>query len=242
MFSQAKEIPLEQEFLVNSEKLRVKVGASTLSSTFSIKIGSYKMKKVAKKKSFDPDSKFMGIPIENSYTSTFSATLVGEKGGTVWIEAAQNINRKELFALEINRYMSLGQDSLISDSNVSSVFINSSEQKEDQWLLLMSKIEGTNAFSVKELSLRNQSQKITFVITDTEPFGSILKEASKGIECSLDGEPIAAFQYKTGGGFGYKQIVWISNENSKHMKMILTAAFASILQLMEGGLVYYFTE
>jgi hypothetical protein len=240
--SQVKEIPIEKALASNAEKVKVKLGAAVLNKTFPIKIGSFEMKKVPRKKSFDPDSKFMGIPVENNYTSTFATTMVDKKGGTIWIEAAQNINSEEVFALELNRYITIGQDSLISDSNISSVFINTSEQKEDQWLLLMSKTEGTYEFPIKNMSLRNRSQKITFAIKDTEPYGSIISESSKGIECYLDGNPIAALQYKTGGGFGSKQIAWISNDNSKHLKMIVTAAFASILQLTEGGMVYYFTE
>lgn len=67
-----------------------------------------------------------------------------------------------------------------------------------------------------------------------------MQSAAQGVEFYLHDKPIAAFQYTSGGGMGYKRYAWIANDATPQQKLVLTAAFAAIVELMDGGLVSYF--
>jgi len=241
-YAQVREVPFETELLENSKKMTVKIGNMTPRKTYNIRFGAYTLTKSSIKNEYDEDSKFLGIPIENNLTKTFYTTLLNKKGDTVWIDAAQNINLKESHATQINDYISLGEYELITDTNVSSVILNTSLNKDDYWLLLMSKTEGTYEISLKHFSLSNGTNTLEAKIKETEAYGSFLKEPSRGIEFFFEGKSVGGMQYKTGGGLGYKQFVWISEKADKQMQLLIAGACASILQLTEGALAYYFTE
>ena len=239
---QVREVPFEDALIENSEIMTVKMGNLTNNKTYNIRFGTYKLTKSSIKKDYDEDSKFMGIPMENKLSKTFYTTLLNQNGDTVWIDAAQNIEFKEKYATRINDFITIGEDVLISDKNISSVLINTSEKKDDYWLLIMNKTEGAREISLKNFSISSRSERIDPVVRETEEYGSIMVDSSKGLELFFNGESIGGMQYKTGGGFGYKQFIRISNKADKHMQLIAAAIFTSILQLTEGGIAYYFTE
>lgn len=240
--SQVREVPFDKELIANSKKLDVKLGNMTPRNTYNIRFGTYKLTKSSIKREYDDDSKFLGIPMENDLSKSFYTTLLNQKGDTVWIDAVQNIDFKQSYATRINDYIVIGEDVIIKDENVSSVLISSSEKKDDYWLLLMSKTEGIYEISLENFSLSSRSQRLYPVAKETEAYGSILKDSSKGLEFFFNGESIGGMQYKTGGGFGSKQFIRISDKADKHMQLIVAGAFASIIQLTDGALVYYFTE
>jgi len=130
---------------------------------------------------------------------------------------------------------------LLEDSYAASVIINTSLDKNDHWLLLLS-TTGGYGFSAKESTLTNGKDHITMKVLESAPFGSIMKSPARGIELYLNDQPIGAFQYQSGGGMGYKQYVWIADQATAHQKLIMMASFAAILELLQGGRVYYFDE
>ena len=219
--------------------MKVKLGAKYMNGTFGIKIGDYKMARSKIKREYADEDKFLGIPMENSHLSTFSTFLTSKTKDTAYIDVARNITKKETSEILLFNFFVVREYELLEDSNFSSVFIHTSLDKDAHWLLVLSST-GDYQFSASDTYLTNGETYITTKAIKTEPFGSIMQSSAQGIEFYLDNKPLGAFQYTSGGGMGYKQYVWISDQATPQQKLVLTAAFAAIIELMQGGRVYYF--
>jgi hypothetical protein len=165
--------------------------------------------------------------------------LTSKTKDTAYIDAASNITKKETHEIILFNFFVVREYELLEDSNFSSVFISTSLDKEDHWLLVLSST-GDYTFSASDTYLINGRTYITAKAIKTEPFGSIMQSSAQGIEFYLDNEPLGAFQYTSGGGMGYKQYVWISDQATPQQELVLTAAFATIAELMQGARVHYF--
>ena len=237
--AQKPELPLHPDLKNNSKKMKVKLGPKYLNSTFAIKIGDYKMARRKIKRKYADEDKFMGVPMENSQLATFSTILTSKNKDTAYIDVASNITKKETHEIMLFNFFVVREYELIEDSNFSSVFITTSLDKEAHWLLVLSST-GEYEFSASDTYLIKGRTYITAKAIKTEPFGSIMQSSARGIEFYLDNKPLGAFQYTSGGGMGYKQYVWISDQATPEQELALTAAFAAILELMKGARVHYF--
>lgn len=237
--AQNHELPLHEDLKNASEKMKIKLGPKYMNGTFGIKIGDYKMARTKIKRDYSDTDKFLGIPMENSHASTFSTFLTSKAKDTAYIDVARNITKKETHEILLFNFFVVREYELLEDSDFSSVFIHTYLDRDEHWLLVLSS-SGGYAYSASDTYLTNGEVIITAKALETEPFGSILQSSAKGLEFYLHDKPIAAFQYESGGGMGYKQYVWISDKSTPQQKLVLTAAFAAILELMEGGRVYYF--
>ena len=236
--AQKPELPLHEDLKNASEKMRVRMGVKPANKTFGIKVGDFIMARSQIKRKYDDGDKFLGVPMNNSHLSSFSTFLTSKANDTAYIDVARNITKSETNEIILFNYFVVREYELLEDSNFSSVFINTNLDKDDNWLLVLS--ASGYWFPVSDTYLTNGKSTITVKALQTEPFGSILKTASQGIELYLYDEPIAALQYRAGGGFGYKQYAWISDQATTQQKLVIAAAFAAILELMQGGKVYYF--
>lgn len=237
--AQKPELPLHPDLKNTSKKMKVKLGAKYLNSTFGMKIGDYKMARGKIKREYAKEDKFMGVPMENSQISTFSTILTSNTKDTAYIDVASNITKKETQEIMLFNFFVVREYELLEDTNFSSVFISTSLEKESPWLLVTSST-GDYTFSASDTYLINEKTYITTKAIKTEPFGSIMQSSAQGIEFYLDNKPLGAFQYTSGGGMGYKQYVWISDQATPQQELVLTAAFAAILELMQGARVHYF--
>ena len=215
------------------------MGSMPRNKTRGIKIGDYTMARSKIKREYADDDKFLGIPMENSNLSTFSTILTSKTNDTAFIDVARNITKKETSEILLFNFFVAREYELLEDSSFSSVFINTNLDKDEHWLLVLS-TSGGYWFSASDTYLTNGKTYITVKALETEPFGSIVKSSTQGIELYLDEKPIAACQYQSGGVMGYKQYAWISDRATPQQKLVITGAFAAILELMEGGRMYYF--
>jgi hypothetical protein len=237
--AQKLELPLHGDLKNASEKMKVKLGAKYMNGTFGIKIGDYKMARSKIKRKYADEDKFLGIPMENSHLSTFSTFLTSKTKDTAYIDVARNITKKETSEILLFNFFVVREYELLEDSSFSSVFIHTSLDKDEHWLLVLS-TTGGYGYTASDTYLTNGETYITVKALASEPFGSILQSSAEGVEFYLNDKPIAAFQYASGGGMGYKQYVWISDQATPQQKLVLTATFAAILELMQGARVYYF--
>lgn len=237
--AQKPELPLHTDLKNTSKKMKVKLGPKYFNSTFGIRIGDYKMARVKIKREYAKENKFMGVPMENSQLSTFSTILTSKTKDTAYIDVASNITKKETQEIMLFNFFVVREYELLEDTNFSSVFITTSLDKEANWLLVLSST-GDYVFSASDTYLIKGRTYITAKAIKTEPFGSIIQSSVQAIEFYLDNKPLGAFQYTSGGGMGYKQYVWISDQATPQQELVLTAAFAAIVELMQGARVHYF--
>lgn len=237
--AQNPELPLSENLKKSSEKMKVKLAAKYMNGTFGIKIGDYKMARTKIKRDYSEADKFLGIPMENSHSSTFSTFLTSKAKDTAYIDVARNTTKKETHEILLFNFFVIREYELLEDSDFSSIFIHTNLDSEEHWLLVLS-TSGGYGYSAKNTYLTNGEVIITAKALASEPFGSIMQSAAQGVEFYLHDKPIAAFQYQSGGGMGYKQYAWIANDATPQQKLVITAAFAAILELMEGGRTYYF--
>jgi len=74
-------------------------------------------------------------------------------------------------------------------------------------------------------------EEITFKHVIGAPTNKSEVTAPKGIEAFVDGYPIAAMQYYSGGSFSYKKFIWISNKTEAQMQLVMAAVFSAMLEI-----------
>ena len=236
--AQNLQLPLNEGLKTSSEKLKVKLGASYLGSTFKIKIGDYTMDRAKKKNDYSVKEKNSKPVVDNSYNSSFSTVLTSHSNDTVFIEVEESTKKKEIFEKELFDFFTLREYELLEDSYAAAAFLKTNRRTDEQWVLLLTRTT-SNHFSAKQTILTNGTDRITFKYLESEPAESIWKSNSEGIELYLNNMPLAALRYK---GNGYRQYVWVSNEATNQQKLIVLGSMAAVLELLDGARWFSFEE
>ena len=213
--AQKDQIPLESRLEQSSERLLIKIGMIKSNKPAKLKFGDYASDNI-KGGSVDKNDK--------TKTLLFSFNLSNQKGETAFIEATSNIKN----TVPTN------------DQNVKddvSTYITTNIDKEDLWVLLTTKTPETGDFSVGNIFLTNGYDEIIFKHIIGEPTGKSMVTAPKGITAFLDGNPVGAMQYYSGGSFSYKKFIWISENSDDQMQLVMAAVFSSLMEI--GN---YFTD
>jgi hypothetical protein len=161
---------------------------------------------------------------DNTKSLLFSFDLSNQKGETAYVEASSNDKKADPT-----------EDQKQKDDV--STYITTSIDKEDLWVLLTTKTPETGDFSVQNIFLTNGYDEITFKHTIGEPMGKSEVTAPKGITAFLDGNPVGAMQYYSGGSFSYKKFIWISGDSDTQMQLVMAAVFSSLMEIGD-----YFAE
>lgn len=213
--AQKDQIPLESRLEQSSERLLIKIGMIKSNKPAKLKFGNYASEN-HKGRSVDKNDK--------NKTLLFSFDLSNQKGETAFVEAVSNVENND-------------QSNDNKQKDEVSTYITTSIDKEDLWVLLTTKTPETSDFSVQNIFLTNGYDEITFKNVIGEPMGKSEVTAPKGITAFLDGNPLGAMQYYSGGSFSYKKFIWISENSDAQMQLVMAAVFASILEIGD-----YFAE
>jgi hypothetical protein len=207
--AQKDQIPIESSLDQHSERQLIKIGMITASKPAKLKFGVF---------SSDNRKGQSTAKDENNKPLLFSFDLLNSSGEKASIEAATNVEKKEATTeVEIKGDVS--------------IYITTSIDQDDLWVLLMAKTPETKQFSLKNIFLTNGNDEITFKNSIGEPTGKSEVTAPKGIIAYINGNPLGAMQYYSGGSFSYKKFIWISKSMDEQLQLVTAAVFSSMLEL-----------
>lgn len=216
LFSQKDQIPLETVLEQNSERQLIKIGMITASKPAKIKFGTYYADN-RKGASEAKDGNGKGL--------LFSFDVLNKEGNKATIEGATNLEPNDA-----------------NPRNDVSIYISTTIDEEDLWVLLMIKTTETNEFSLKNIFLTNGSDEITFQNTIGEPTGKSEVTAPKGITAYINGNPLGAMQYYSGGSFSYKKFIWLSDSMDQQLQLVTAAVFSAMLEVGDYFIDTQFTD
>jgi len=202
--AQKDEIPLEPKLDQQSERLLIKIGMISKTKPAKLKFGDFAT----------TDIKGVSVKESDRTELDFSFIVVNKKGDSAFVEGVKNVSK--------------AADPTEKDM---SVYITTSIDQDDLWVLLMTKTPGTNEFSLKNIFLTNGDDEITFNQVIGEQKGNFAETAPKGVQAFIDENPIGAMQYYSGGSFSYKKYIWISNQFDPQMQLVIAAVFSSMLEI-----------
>ncbi|WKK66663.1 hypothetical protein [Lutimonas zeaxanthinifaciens] len=211
LHAQKDQIPLETTLAQASERQLIKIGMITQSKPAKLKFGVYSTdnRKGRHKKEGDDATELL-----------FSFDLKNNKGDLVKIEASGNQEESN------TSKKTEGQDDI-------SVYLTTSLDEEDLWVLLITKPRDGGDLSLKNIFLTNGEEEIVFKHVKGTPTNKSENTAPKGIEAFIDDYPIGAMQYYSGGSFSYKKFIWISGKTETQTQLIMAAVFSSLLEVAD---------
>ena len=209
LIAQKDQIPIEARLDQNSERQLIKIGMITAKKPAKLKFGAF---------SSDNRKGVSTAKDENNNALLFSFDLLNSTNAIASVEAASNVKNKD----------AVSDDELKADA---SIYITTTIDTEDLWVLLIARTPETKAFSLKNIFLTNGTDEITFKNVTGEPTGKSEATAPKGIIAFLNGNPIGAMQYYSGGSFSYKKFVWISDAEDEQLQLVTAAVFSSMLEI-----------
>ena len=204
--AQKDNIPLEPKLEQQSERLLIKIGMISKTKPAKLKFGDFA--------TIDP--KGASVRETDRTELDFSFIVVNQKRDSAFVEGVKNSSKA----------------GHIAEKDMS-VYITTSIDQDDLWVLLMTKTPGTSEFSLKNIYLTNGDDEITFNQVIGEQKGNYPETAPKGIEAFIDGNPIGAMQYYSGGSFSYKKYIWISNQFDAQMQLVVAAVFSSMMEIAD---------
>ena len=228
-----KEIVIDDSLAANATKLNVKMGGQGFGKTWKFRFGDYGV--VSSKAGWTSTTakgNLFNTKTESKSTQKFSFVMTNTGNDSALVNAASNINTKELHGFEISPSFSVGEDELLYESNNFSVYIYINNDSTDTWALLMNITRGSKTEKSWEAVLSNGVTKIFLYpassLKDSKDNQSF---PARGYEFIENEKSIGAVQYLGGGMIGYnKNIVWLDNRLDEKTKLILAAAMTAIMQ------------
>lgn len=217
LFAQKDQIPLESKLEQASERQLIKIGMISASKPAKLKFGNF---------STDNRKGISTTQGDDASQLLFSFDLQNTKGDLAKVEASGN---KE----------NLKTEKESQEQNDISVYITTSLDQDDLWVLLIGKNNESKELSLKDIFLTNGNEEITFKHVIGTPTNKSEVTAPKGIEAFIDDYPIAAMQYYSGGSFSYKKFIWISEQSEPQLQLVMAAVFSAMLEVgdyfQDGG-------
>ena len=217
LFAQKDQIPLESKLEQASERQLIKIGMISASKPAKLKFGNF---------STDNRKGISTTQGDDASQLLFSFDLQNTKGDLAKVEASGN---KE----------NLKTEKESQAQNDISVYITTSLDQDDLWVLLIGKNNESKELSLKDIFLTNGNEEITFKHVIGTPTNKSEVTAPKGIEAFIDDYPIAAMQYYSGGSFSYKKFIWISEQSEPQLQLVMAAVFSAMLEVgdyfQDGG-------
>jgi len=209
LHAQKDQIPLDFTLDQHSERQLIKIGMITASKPAKLKFGTYNS---------DNRNGAATAKDENNKELLFSFDLLHSSGSKASIEGATNIENNDT-----------SSDSKLKDD--ASIYITTSIDNDDLWVLLMAKTPETKEYSLKNIFLTNGTDEITFKHVIGDPSGKSETTAPKGIMAYINGNAIGAMQYYSGGSFSYKKFIWISDTVDEQLQLVTASVFSAMLEL-----------
>lgn len=229
LFAQKDQIPLDPKLANHSERLLIKIGMISKDKPAKLKFGTFSTDKRNGPSDLKKTDVATGIQTEDPSSLLFSFEVTNKTGDIAKVETVSNEETKPY----------VNSDTAADDV---SVYISTSIDPEDLWVMLMTKTAGTELFSLKNIFLTNGNDEISFEIVIGEPTGKMENTAPKGIEAYINGNPIGALQYYSGGSFSYKKFIWITDQSDPQMQLIMAAVFSAMMEVADYFEESSFTE
>ncbi|MCA0930883.1 hypothetical protein LCM02_00380 [Lutimonas saemankumensis] len=211
MHAQKDQIPIDPVLEKASVRQLIKIGMITESKPAKLKFGVYSSdnrKGAGKKEGNDVNELLFSFELKNNKGDLAKIDASGNQKGSNSAQETQGLN-------DI------------------SIYITTSLDEEDLWVLLINKPEDATDLSLKDIFLTNGEEEILFKNVVGDPTNKSENTAPKGIEAFIDEYPIGAMQYYSGGSFSYKKFIWISEKTEPQTQLILAAVFSSILEVAD---------
>jgi hypothetical protein len=209
LFAQKDQIPLEPQLEKFSERQLIKIGMVSASKPAKLKFGAFNTDNRKGKSTTSGD---------DASELLFSFDLMNTKGDLAKVEASAN---------QVSSKMPKESE----QQNDISVYITTSLDQDDLWVLLISKTAENKDLSLKDIFLTNGNEEITFKHVIGMPTNKSEVTAPKGIEAFLDDVPVAAMQYYSGGSFSYKKFIWISEQSEPQIQLVIASVFSAMLEI-----------
>jgi hypothetical protein len=230
-----KNIVISDSLKANADEMKVKMGGQGVGKTWKFRFGDYGI--ISSKQGWTTTStkgNFFNTKTESKTTQKFSFVMAGGTGDTAFVNAASNIEVKQLQESELLNHIFVGKNEMLKESNNFSAFININGDTTNTWALLMNVIQGTQVegnYSY-EAFMTDGARKIFLVPATSNKNGDDKRSVpAAGYELVEDGVSIAAIQYYGGGMMGMnKNIIWINRNLDAKMKLILAASLSAVLQ------------
>jgi hypothetical protein len=224
-------IVIDESLSANADKMNVKMGNLPI-GVRKFSFGGYAV--VSSTMGWTSTSKgnLFGNRTESKRKNKFSFLMKGPTPDTARVKATQNIDVKELRAIEILPNFFLGDDELLEENNnlVASVVIN--KDTTDTWSLFMNVMRGTGGEGEKnrESFLTNGVRRILLIPVTSNKVGD--NSPALGYELSENGQVLGAVQYYSGGLKGLKNnFIYLHRNLEPRMKLLLAAAMTAVLQV-----------
>ena len=232
-FSKAqKSVMISDSLAANAEKFSVKPGSQGPGKMWKIHFGDYGV--VTSKMGWMSEKvkgNLLQTKIETASTVKFNFVFTGKTPDTAWVSAANNVVVRALQSLELFPHFTWGTDEITRESKNFSAFITINQDTAGTWALFLNETRGTQAEQTSEAFLTCGQRKIIL-----SPVNSGKKSASpfsvqaEGYEFFENGHSLCALQY-FGGLSMNSNIVWLNKELDPKMKLILSAAMTTVLQV-----------
>jgi hypothetical protein len=232
-FSRAqKTIIISDSLAINADKFNVKLGSQGPGKMWKIHFGDYGV--VTSKTGWASEKvkgNLLSTKIETTSTVKFHFVFSGKTSDTAWVSAANNVMVKALQSLELFPHFSWGTDEITRESKNFSAFITINQDTANTWGLFMNEMKGTQTEASSDAFITCGQRKIIL-----SPVNSGKKSASpfsvqaEGYEFFENGHSLSALQY-FGGMSMNSNIVWLNKDLDPTMKLILSAAMTTVLQV-----------
>ena len=111
-----------------------------------------------------------------------------------------------------------------------SIYISTSLDEEELWILLMAKTPGEENYSAEQLFLTNGEEELEIRTVIGDATGKYDNTSPRGVELYIEEQALGAMQYYSGGSFSYKKYIWIRNDIDPRMQLVTAAVFCTMLQ------------
>ena len=230
-----KDIILSDSLNANADKMNVKMGTQWMGKIWKMRFGDYAV--VSSKMGWattSSKSNLFNSRTESKTTQKFSFVMTGASVDSARVNAADNIQVKELNTIEILPHFSVGNNELLKESNNFTAYININNDSTDTWALLINVMSGTevqghynyNAF------MTNGTRKIFLVQVTSNKNGDDKRNIpAAGYEFMENGIALSALQFYGGGMMGAnKNIIWLDRRLDTKTKLLLASAMTAVLQ------------
>lgn len=222
----AQNIIISENLNANSEPLKVKIG--------KWKFGEYSV--VSSKSGWTEatfKSNFFNTKTESKTTQKFSFVMCNKESDCALVNAAKNVEIKEVQGFELFPNFYLGEDEVKVNASNFMALITINNDTTDTWVLLMNSEWGSEVEYSGEAILTNGIKKYLIFATNSNLNGTDKRKLpAMGYEFREKDHAVLALQYYGGGVLGYnKNMVWIDNTQNQKMKLILAATATAIFQL-----------
>ncbi len=238
-----KDIVISDSLNANADKMNVKMGSQTMGKIWKFRFGDYAV--VSSKMGWTKTTSkanLLNTRTESKTTQKFSFAMTGATADTAAVNAASNIETKELNEFEVSQNFFVGTNELLKETNNFTALITINGDTTDTWALLINLVAGTEIDGKfkNESMLRNGSRKIFLVpVTSNKNGDDKRKIPAYGYELIENGSALGAVQFYGGGMMGLnKNIIWIHRGLETKMKLMLASAMTAVLQKMADNMSF----